>query len=58
MTTLLKAKDVTRIYDKAQQPSILFADESTGALDSNSATELLNTLQEANEESKKELFLF
>lgn len=33
-----------------KQPSILFADEPTGALDSNSATELLNALQEANEE--------
>lgn len=33
-----------------KQPSILFADEPTGALDSNSATELLNTLQEANQE--------
>lgn len=33
-----------------KQPSILFADEPTGALDSNSATELLNALQEANKE--------
>ena len=33
-----------------KQPSILFADEPTGALDSNSATELLKTLIEANEE--------
>lgn len=33
-----------------KQPSILFADEPTGALDSSSATELLNTLQEANQE--------
>ena len=33
-----------------KQPSILFADEPTGALDSNSATELLKTLKEANEE--------
>lgn len=33
-----------------KQPSILFADEPTGALDSNSATELLTALQEANEE--------
>ena len=33
-----------------KQPEILFADEPTGALDSNSATELLNTLQEANRE--------
>lgn len=31
-----------------KQPSILFADEPTGALDSNSATELLKTLKEAN----------
>lgn len=33
-----------------KQPSILFADEPTGALDSSSATELLNTLQEVNQE--------
>lgn len=33
-----------------KQPSILFADEPTGALDSNSATELLKTLKEVNEE--------
>lgn len=33
-----------------KQPSILFADEPTGALDSSSATELLNALQEANKE--------
>lgn len=33
-----------------KQPSILFADEPTGALDSSSATELLNTLYEANQE--------
>lgn len=33
-----------------KQPSILFADEPTGALDSSSTTELLNTLQEANQE--------
>lgn len=33
-----------------KQPDILFADEPTGALDSSSATELLNTLQEANQE--------
>lgn len=31
-----------------KQPDILFADEPTGALDSSSATELLNTLYEAN----------
>ena len=34
----------------AKQPSILFADEPTGALDSNSATELLQKLKEINEE--------
>ncbi|BCN30763.1 ABC transporter ATP-binding protein [Anaeromicropila herbilytica] len=33
-----------------KQPSILFADEPTGALDSNSATELLKTLKEVNED--------
>lgn len=33
-----------------KKPSILFADEPTGALDSNSATELLHALQEANQE--------
>ncbi len=33
-----------------KQPSILFADEPTGALDSSSATGLLKTLKEANEE--------
>ncbi|MDE7310895.1 MAG: ABC transporter ATP-binding protein [Eubacterium sp.] len=33
-----------------KQPSILFADEPTGALDSSSATELLNALQQANQE--------
>lgn len=33
-----------------KKPSILFADEPTGALDSSSATELLNTLLEANQE--------
>lgn len=31
-----------------KRPSILFADEPTGALDSSSATELLHTLSEAN----------
>ena len=31
-------------------PQIIFADEPTGALDSNSATELLKTLKEANDE--------
>ena len=31
-----------------KRPSILFADEPTGALDSNSATDLLNTLRESN----------
>lgn len=34
----------------AKQPSILFADEPTGALDSNSATELLQKLKEVNED--------
>ena len=34
----------------AKQPSILFADEPTGALDSSSATELLQKLREVNEE--------
>lgn len=33
-----------------KQPGILFADEPTGALDSSSATELLNALYEANKE--------
>lgn len=33
-----------------KKPTVLFADEPTGALDSNSATELLRTLSEANEE--------
>ena len=32
-----------------KHPSILFADEPTGALDSGSATDLLNTLKESNE---------
>ena len=31
-----------------KHPSVLFADEPTGALDSASATELLHTMQEAN----------
>lgn len=33
-----------------KKPSILFADEPTGALDSSAATELLHALQEANQE--------
>ncbi len=33
-----------------KRPSILFADEPTGALDSNSATDLLNTLKRSNED--------
>ena len=33
-----------------KRPSILFADEPTGALDSSSATDLLNTLKASNEE--------
>lgn len=33
-----------------KSPGILFADEPTGALDSSSATELLHTLREANDE--------
>lgn len=33
-----------------KQPSILFADEPTGALDSSSAAELLHALQEANQQ--------
>lgn len=33
-----------------KQPSILFADEPTGALDSSSATELLKALEEANQD--------
>lgn len=40
-----------------KQPSILFADEPTGALDSNSATELLYSLQEANEELKATILM-
>ncbi len=32
------------------EPSILFGDEPTGALDSKSAKELLNTMQQLNEE--------
>ena len=34
----------------AKNPKLLLCDEPTGALDSNSATELLKTLKEANEE--------
>lgn len=40
-----------------KQPNILFADEPTGALDSNSATELLYSLQEANEELKTTILM-
>lgn len=40
-----------------KHPSILFADEPTGALDSNSATELLHSLQEANEELKTTILM-
>ncbi len=40
-----------------KQPSILFADEPTGALDSNSATKLLYSLQEANEELKTTILM-
>lgn len=40
-----------------KNPSILFADEPTGALDSNSATELLNTLHEANSELKTTILM-
>ncbi|MBO3443854.1 ABC transporter ATP-binding protein [Clostridium sp. CCUG 7971] len=40
-----------------KEPSILFADEPTGALDSNSATELLNALYEANNELKTTILM-
>lgn len=40
-----------------KQPSILFADEPTGALDSNSATELLHSLQETNKELKTTILM-
>lgn len=40
-----------------KSPSILFADEPTGALDSNSATELLNTLYEANSDLKTTILM-
>lgn len=40
-----------------KQPSILFADEPTGALDSSSATELLHTLYEANKEFKTTILM-
>ncbi|MCC2380598.1 ABC transporter ATP-binding protein [Bacillus wiedmannii] len=41
----------------AKQPSILFADEPTGALDSNSATELLQKLKEVNEELRTTILM-
>lgn len=40
-----------------KNPSILFADEPTGALDSNSATELLNTLHDANRNLKTTILM-
>lgn len=40
-----------------KRPSILFADEPTGALDSNSATELLQSLQEANRDLKTTILM-
>lgn len=40
-----------------KQPSILFADEPTGALDSSSATELLNALYEANKELRTTILM-
>lgn len=40
-----------------KRPSILFADEPTGALDSSSATELLNALKEANEDLKTTILM-
>ena len=41
----------------AKQPSILFADEPTGALDSNSATELLQKLKAVNEELRTTILM-
>ncbi len=40
-----------------KEPTILFADEPTGSLDSNSATELLQTLSEANRDLKTTILL-
>lgn len=40
-----------------KKPTILFADEPTGALDSNSGKELLATLKEANEELKTTILM-
>ena len=41
---------VAAVRALVKEPSILFADEPTGALDSNSATELLYKLREVNDE--------